>query len=302
MLKDTIATIFALLLASSVTAAEIPEVKSLGDRTAGHLGEIRDSIRSTIRVIKGGKPVTELPNLRFYRYRVKKDDTFWAILSATGQDMDTLISVNGLSSPSDVRPGMTIFIPNMRGVILASRDKRRLHTMSREQRIGIDYVRQANRSDRLDRDYIFVPCGQLTQLERSLFLGTAFLHPLKEGKLSSGFGMRRNPFDHSHSQFHAGIDISCPVRSPVRAARKGTVVFTGYKGGYGKLVIVKHEHGYYTYYGHLHAFRAKVGQVVNAGQIIALSGNTGRTTGPHLHFETRRGNRPVNPGLLLRLP
>lgn len=94
---------------------------------------------------------------------------------------------------------------------------------------------------------------------------------------------------------HNGIDIGMPIGTSVKAADGGKVTFAGWKSGYGYLVIIDHENGYKTYYGHLSKTLVKKGQRVYRGQIIAKSGNTGRTTGPHLHFEVRKNNVPVNP-------
>ena len=137
-------------------------------------------------------------------------------------------------------------------------------------------------------------------MERSLFLGTGFGNPLKGGKKTSGFGTRRDPFS-NRMEFHRGIDIACEPGTPIHAARKGTVVSCGYEGGYGLLVVIRHSHDYYSYYGHLSRIRVKQGDQVNAGDLIALSGNTGRSTGPHLHFEVRKGEKAINPGILLKM-
>jgi len=214
-------------------------------------------------------------------------------------DMDTLMSVNSLSSPADVKPGEVLYIPTMRGILVQGKDSSMLERVLKEDRIMIQYVHRANRSRTLDRPYIFVPCGHMPRLDKSLFLGTAFISPLTGGSLSSRFGMRRSPFDRDRREFHGGIDMACKVKTPVRSSRKGRVVFTGFSGGYGNLVVVEHERGYRTYYGHLSRIMTSTGQKVDAGQMIALSGNTGRTTGPHLHFEIRRHNRQINPALFL---
>jgi murein DD-endopeptidase MepM/ murein hydrolase activator NlpD len=77
-------------------------------------------------------------------------------------------------------------------------------------------------------------------------------------------------------------------------------VFSGIEGGYGKLVVIEHEYGYRSFYGHLSRPLVKPGDAVKRGAVIALSGNTGRTTGPHLHFEVRRGGTAVHPGVLIK--
>jgi murein DD-endopeptidase MepM/ murein hydrolase activator NlpD len=169
-----------------------------------------------------------------------------------------------------------------------------------ESRVKIDYVRRANKSESLEKDFVFIPCGKVSGLERSMFLGSAFISPIKTGRTTSGFGTRRDPFNENKSQFHRGVDIGCPVGTKIYSARAGRVTFAGYADGYGKLVILEHEHGYTTYYGHLSRFTVKQGDKVGAGQSVAFSGNTGRTTGPHLHFEIRRHGRALNPETFVR--
>ena len=261
---------------------------------------IRDDVKKSMFTVKSRMPAGDLPELKFFRYRVKKGDTFWTIIARTSLDMDTLISVNSLSNPRDVQPGMTLFIPNMRGIILERSRTPDVMEYLKGVRVDAAYVMKANRTQDLRKEHLYVPCGRLTDLERSLFIGTGFMNPLESGRRTSGFGMRRNPFNNKFYQFHSGVDIACPENSKVYSAREGKVVFAGYEEGYGNLVIVSHEYEYYTYYGHLRKPLVKPGDPVKRGDCIALSGNTGRTTGPHLHFEVRRKGKPVNPGLLMK--
>ena len=151
----------------------------------------------------------------------------------------------------------------------------------------------------MPNSYLFIPCAAFSNTERSLFLGVGFQFPLKKGRRTSKFGLRRDPFNNK-IKFHNGIDLATPIGSKVFAARSGKVFFTGYKGGYGLLVILKHSHDYYSYYGHLSKVITKRGVEVKRGDVVALSGNTGRSTGPHLHFEVRRRSKPINPGILIR--
>jgi murein DD-endopeptidase MepM/ murein hydrolase activator NlpD len=122
---------------------------------------------------------------------------------------------------------------------------------------------------------------------------TAFLWPLR-GPVTSRFGIRPHPlFRRRH--FHSGVDISAPRGTPVMAAMAGTVMFTGWYGGYGKLVVLDHGNGVSTLYGHLSAILVRPGQRVGRGQVIGRVGTTGYTTGPHLHYEIRQNGRPVDP-------
>jgi murein DD-endopeptidase MepM/ murein hydrolase activator NlpD len=115
------------------------------------------------------------------------------------------------------------------------------------------------------------------------------------GKLESGFGVRRNPFGGSSSEFHTGQDIEVPLGTSVVAGAKGTVTFVGWQHGYGQLVVIDHGGGLTTRYGHLSELDVELGQEVGRGEFIGRAGNTGRSTGPHLHYEIRINDEPVDP-------
>ena len=114
------------------------------------------------------------------------------------------------------------------------------------------------------------------------------------GRLSSKFGNRRNPFG-SGIRFHQGIDIASSRGTNILASAKGTVTFAGYKGGYGKAIIINHGHGYTTLYAHNNSLLVNVGDKVDKGDIISKMGSTGRSTGNHLHFEVHKNNQPIDP-------
>jgi murein DD-endopeptidase MepM/ murein hydrolase activator NlpD len=116
-----------------------------------------------------------------------------------------------------------------------------------------------------------------------------------DGKLESGFGGRRNPFGGTSYEFHDGQDIDAPSGAPVVAGAKGIVAFVGWQHGYGRLVVIDHGGGLTTRYGHLSEFEVEQGVDVARGQFIGRVGSTGRSTGPHLHYEIRINDNPVNP-------
>ena len=120
-----------------------------------------------------------------------------------------------------------------------------------------------------------------------------YLRPIRGG-VTSGFGWRRHPI-FGGNRFHNGLDISAPYRSPIVAANNGKVIFAGWYGGYGKVVILDHGKSRTTLYAHMSSTRACVGQVVSKGQVIGFVGSSGYSTGPHLHFEVRIKGKPVNP-------
>jgi murein DD-endopeptidase MepM/ murein hydrolase activator NlpD len=131
-------------------------------------------------------------------------------------------------------------------------------------------------------------------LDRKLeFLSKPSLWPTK-GYITSGFGGRSSPFGRG-GDFHNGVDIKVPMGSPVFASGAGRVTEAEYMTGYGLRIVISHDYGLETIYAHLKKADVKPGQQVKRGQLIGLSGNSGRTTGAHLHYEVRAGGTPVNP-------
>jgi murein DD-endopeptidase MepM/ murein hydrolase activator NlpD len=123
---------------------------------------------------------------------------------------------------------------------------------------------------------------------------TPTLRPIDGGYVSSGFGVRRDPFT-GDVENHSGLDITQERGTPVHAAGDGQVIYAGYYSGYGKFVVIDHGFGYTTAYGHLHAYNVREGQYVTKGQSIAQVGSTGRATGCHLHYEVRVNGVAVEP-------
>jgi murein DD-endopeptidase MepM/ murein hydrolase activator NlpD len=135
--------------------------------------------------------------------------------------------------------------------------------------------------------------ARMEALERGLS-GIPQVHPARMDMISSGFGYRADPFT-GGGAMHSGLDFRGPVGAPIYAAAAGKVSFAGWKSGYGKVIEITHGNGLMTRYAHMSAHKAKVGQAVEPGDVIGAIGSTGRSTGPHLHFEVRINNRAVNP-------
>ena len=136
--------------------------------------------------------------------------------------------------------------------------------------------------------------ARMEALERSV-AGLPQVLPASLEYISSGFGFRANPFTGSGGEFHPGLDFKGPHGAPIYAAAPGIVSFVGQRSGYGNCVEIDHGNGLVTRYAHMSGFRAVQGSQVGAGEVIGLIGSTGRSTGPHLHFEVRINDRPVNP-------
>ena len=121
------------------------------------------------------------------------------------------------------------------------------------------------------------------------------------GAITSEFGHRENPFGSSQIETHKGLDIKGPIGAHVKAVAKGKVEFAGLKGGFGNCIILKHGNGFETLYGHLSKILVSVGQQIDIGQEIGNIGSTGRSTGPHLHYEIHHNGQKIDPEDFLKL-
>lgn len=121
------------------------------------------------------------------------------------------------------------------------------------------------------------------------------------GNITSTFGHRENPFGGENIETHKGLDIKGPLGSPVKAMAKGVVEFAGLRGGFGNCIMLKHGNGFETLYGHLSKILVQVGQKIDIGQQIGLIGSTGRSTGPHLHYEIHKNGEKIDPKNFLTL-
>lgn len=146
---------------------------------------------------------------------------------------------------------------------------------------------------------ISVSRAQVDRLSRVLTLVPYRKPVVGEVELSSGFGVRTDPFL-GRPAMHTGLDFRGSTGDPVRATAAGKVVSAGWAGGYGQMVEIDHGNGLSTRYGHLSKIIAKVGQQIGIGQVVGEIGSTGRSTGPHLHYETRIDGDPVDPQKFLR--
>lgn len=159
---------------------------------------------------------------------------------------------------------------------------RRLVEINRQEKVATDAARKAERNSR--RDGGASPSGELTR----------FFSPVTGGRITSTPGIRRDPVTGKTAQ-HNGVDIAVPIGTSVRAPSGGTIIESGILPGYGNVVFIDHGAGTITRLAHLSKRNVQKGDVVERGDIIGLSGNSGKSTGPHLHWETRVNNRVVDP-------
>ena len=244
------------------------------------------------------KPITSLASkgVKIKKYKIREGDTLSEIAQRHGVPATIIAASSKIKYHSLLKEGQELSIPERPGLNYKVKSGDRLASVLNKYSVKLEEFAQANSE-----------LGDLDMIEpgATVFLPNAKIPkpPMRWrrpvwGRFSSRFGWRRHPiFRHRH--FHTGVDIAARYRS-VQAARSGRVVYAGYLGAYGKVVVIRHEAGFKTLYAHLSRIKVRSGSYVKQGQRIAISGNSGRSTGPHLHFEVVKNGRPVNPRRYIR--
>lgn len=236
--------------------------------------------------------------LVIFRYIPLPSEDIFSVAAAFNISYDSLATLNGWNSPGSLRAGGEVLIPNMPGMFVPAVpedewEESLSETIRSSEAIKVT-IRLGNNKNKM---FGFHPGDKFSADERIRFLGSSFSSPIKGSSITSSFGYRSNPFT-GELGFHPGVDIRAPVGTPVFAVRNGTVLDIGTLKIHGLYVIINHDGGYQTVYAHLDEVLVKMGQHVGASDQIALSGNSGVSTGPHLHFEIRKNGKPTNPATL----
>lgn len=202
-------------------------------------------------------------------YIVKRGDNLWKISKKFNISINDIVDLNNIKNPNLIVPGQKILI-------------------------------SSNKFNHLKINSSVIPSkkNKITKIskikKRKKF---KFIWPLK-GRITSEFGVRRSPYN-KKMEFHTGIDVACKLGRNFTAAERGKVIFCGIKGGYGKAILIQHKNGYKTFYAHALLTYVKTGQYVEKNQVIGRVGNTGLSTGPHLHFEIRKYDVAIDPTTLI---
>ena len=248
----------------------------------------------------------KLPNMikevNYRDYVVKKGDTIGGIAYKMGlRKIGTIFSANNISNARKVIEGTHLLIPSMDGVMYTVKKNDSVQMIAKEFGVSFEDILDAN--DITDEalnvgQRLFIPGASLSKEEIRRALGELFIYPIK-GKLTSPFGYRRDPFTGRRS-FHSGIDLAAPQGTPIKVVMDGTISEMSFSRVFGNYMIVTHANGYQTLYGHVSAFKAKRGEKVVQGETIALVGNTGMSTGPHVHLSIYKNGKLVDPLSLLK--
>jgi murein DD-endopeptidase MepM/ murein hydrolase activator NlpD len=201
---------------------------------------------------------------------VEPGQTLWRICKAYGVDMEMVAKANNIDNPTQLLTGQKIFIPGAEKVL----------TITPYQPAA--GVKQPQPEELPETPDVFEP-------ETVVYTNGKLLWPVEQGKVFSNFGGR-------HGHFHEGVDIAADPGTPVYAAADGKVVYCDNSiRGYGNMIVIKHAGNLSTVYAHNRVNLVKEGDFVKKGDKIAEVGSTGKTTGPHLHFEVREGKEAVDP-------
>jgi murein DD-endopeptidase MepM/ murein hydrolase activator NlpD len=232
-------------------------------------------------------------------HTVKEGETLSTIAEQYNIDVDTLQGANP-NLETDIHPGDQLVILPQKGLLHTAGSGDTLWGIANTYQVEVAAILAANSKTTEDvsiGEILFIPGGKKpkeaerlsARAETPVSRGSSsrFTWPT-EGELTSGFAQR-------WGRHHDGIDLANDIGTPVRAAREGRVSYSGWSSGYGRVVMIEHDQGYTTVYGHLNESYVTEGQYVKAGQSIAAMGNTGNSTGPHLHFEVRKNGTPINP-------
>ena len=294
----------------------------------GKIEDTLDEVRT--RQMRVAATKEKLEPLKIKSYVVAQGDSLWSISNAQNIELDTLIGSNTFKTSARLRPGATLRIPNQDGIFYVMKKGETIESISKRYGVSMNKIRQVNTAVDVAAlkpgEEIFLPGARpvglvehhadntklaeakkanqkaiknlaknekLQKGEVAVSNAGGFRWPLM-GRINSPFGWRKHPIT-KRRDFHTGIDIKGNRGDPIKGAGSGKVVYSGWMGGYGKVIVIEHSNGQSTLYAHCSTLLVGKGANVSSGQLVAKVGTTGRSTGPHLHFEVRNGNTPVNP-------
>jgi len=239
--------------------------------------------------------------LVYTNYRIRRGDMIGVIAKDSGLNQGTLISVNNIKNTRQIFPDEIIQIPNQDGIMYTASEGDTLESISEKfnvEPVVLSAVNELFGTNIHKGDRLFIPGAVMDTTLIQEINGDLFIWPVR-GRVTSKFGPRINPVSHIR-RFHEGVDISQPIGVPIKAAMAGRVISTGFNNVYGNFVVIAHHSGYRTLYAHLSKIRTKSGAFVKTGETIGNVGNTGQSTGSHLHWSVYKNGRAVNPLLLVK--
>ena len=264
----------------------------------------KDALNNKMKV---GDTIT-FPSIDGLYYKLEKNDTLAKIAKKYGISVVDIVDYNNIN-PKKLKAGSTIFLKgvtlqkykDVEGRLIAAQqakeDKKKNKNKEKEKE------QEKEKPEKPPKETKGSPPPPPPEDNddggrSAAYSGAGFAYPVRYAGVSSPFGNRYHPVLKRYI-LHTGVDLVAKY-VPLRAAKAGVVTFAGNMSGYGKIIIIRHDNGYETRYAHLSVISTNVGEHVNQGDLIGKTGNSGRTTGAHLHFEIRQNGVPKNPMKYLR--
>ena len=223
-------------------------------------------------------------------HKVRSGETLWDIAHKHDLNIDTLIGANNISNMNSIKPGQEFKILPVKGILYRVSPGESVGSIARKFDLKIETIMEDNNLEdpsKLKIDQNLILRGAKPEFSYQDRLDQKFMYPINT-RITSYYGPR-------WGKSHEGIDFAAPRGSPIRAVSSGRVAYSGWATGYGYVVIIEHQKGLRTLYAHNSKLLVKEGESVGKGEVISRSGNTGNSTGPHLHFEVQVNGRPENP-------
>lgn len=277
--------------AAAVTVGEQSEYDGMGGFDSALPTERPDNPQAELAV----------PELFYTVYTVRKGDMVGKIAEAHGVSQDAIISLNKLRNTRALQIGELLKIPSINGISYTARANDTPEAIADKYRISLEKLALINNlnDNKLDAGTVlFLPDAKLDWVTLQEINGDLFRRPLRGNYyISSRYGFRDNPFSGKRT-FHNGIDMATAPGTAVFAALDGTVTATGYDVVYGNYIIISHHSGYQSMYAHLNSILISQKRSVTTNTKIGTVGNTGQSTGPHLHFTVYKNRATINPANL----
>lgn len=235
----------------------------------------------------------------FQKYTVKQGDTISGICQKFGlSNISTLIAVNKIDNVRSVYSGQKLKVPSMDGLVHVVSKNESIASIAKKYNASVTDIIDTNDLSSevlMEGAELFIPGARLDSNTLQKAMGEIFTNPLKvKYRITSRFGHRLDPITGVAST-HKGLDMACPTGTPIYACRSGRVLKASFSSLYGNYVVIEHVDGYQTLYAHMSKSIAKKGDRVSQGTKIGLVGNTGYSTGPHLHLTVYKNYKPVDP-------
>ena len=224
------------------------------------------------------------------KHTVKKGESLWKISRKYNIDINTLIGANDISNMNMIEKGDQLKILPVKGILYRINPGESLWNISRKFNVSMEKIIKSNNissPDFIKPGKLLILPGAKPEFGYQERMSGKLMMPV-QGRISSYYGRR-------WGKMHEGIDFAVNTGTRIKAAGSGKIIYSGWASGYGYTVIIEHQRGVRTLYAHNSKLLVHSGQYVRKGQAICLSGNTGNSTGPHLHFEVQINGRPVNP-------